>query len=105
MNASSTAQMKSDDGGAPTIGDYVDANSDSVALCWGPTTEELAQNKCNGNCGGGAGNGSMVDSDRGAQIKDFENVFVVFVQQQIQFFLSKIMLPYYFHILIGSLLH
>ena len=69
MDSSSTAQMIADANGGSTFGDYVDANSQYVSLCWGASAEELAQNIVNGSCGGGSA-GSMTNSGGGAQIKD-----------------------------------
>lgn len=70
MNSSSTAQMQSDGNGAKTLGEYVDANSDKIGICWGASLEELAQNICNGACGGGGSGGAMANAGGGAQIKD-----------------------------------
>lgn len=68
MTGSSTSQMESE---AKTVGEYVDKNSEYISICYGNTAEELAQNICNGSCGGGSGiSGSVVDSGGGAQIKD-----------------------------------
>lgn len=68
MTGSSTSQMESE---AKTVGEYVDANSQHISICYGSTAEELAQNICNGSCGGGSGtSGSVVNSGSGAQIKD-----------------------------------
>ena len=56
---------------AKTLGEWVDAHSEYVSLCYGSTPTELAQNICNGNCqGGGGSTGSVVSSGGGAQIKD-----------------------------------
>lgn len=68
MTGSSTSQMESE---AKTVGEYVDKNSEYISICYGNTAEELAQNICNGSCGGGSGtSGSVVNSSSGAQIKD-----------------------------------
>lgn len=60
---------------ATTVGEYVDENSQYIGLCYAKTPEEMGQNICSGNCGGGGSSGSMVNSGGGAQIKDltFEN--------------------------------
>lgn len=54
--------------GAKTLGEWVDANSQYVSLCYGATPEELAQNIASGNCAGGTAGGTA--SGGGAQIKD-----------------------------------
>ena len=69
MSAADTARMQEDGNGATTLGEYVDANSQYCALCWGASAEELAQNICNGSCGGGGSVGGG-NSSGGAQIKD-----------------------------------
>ncbi len=69
MNASSTSQMQSDGNGATTVGEFFDANSQYMSLCWAATPEEAIQQLCAGNCGGGS-SGSAVSSGGGAQIKD-----------------------------------
>lgn len=70
MDSSSTSQMQADANGAKTIGEWADMNSQYFSLCYAKTPEEMAQNICSGNCGGGGTSGSMVDSGGGAQIKD-----------------------------------
>ena len=56
---------------AKTLGEWVDAHSEYVSLCYGSTPTELAQNICNGNCqGGGSAPSNVVNSGGGAQIKD-----------------------------------
>lgn len=70
MTSSSIAQMQADANGAKTIGEWADMNSQYFSLCYAKTPEEMAQNICSGNCGGGGTSGSMVDSGGGAQIKD-----------------------------------
>lgn len=69
MSDSDTARMQSDGGGASTLGEYVDANSQYCALCWGASPEELAQNICSGSCGSGAGTGAT-NENAGVAIKD-----------------------------------
>lgn len=70
MDASSIAQMQADANGAKTIGEWADMNSQYFSLCYAKTPEEMAQNICSGNCGGGGSSGSVVGSGGGAQIKD-----------------------------------
>lgn len=70
MDSASTSQMQADANGAKTIGEWADMNSQYFSLCYAKTPEEMAQNICSGNCGGGGTSGSMVDSGGGAQIKD-----------------------------------
>ena len=70
MDASSIAQMQADANGAKTIGEWADMNSQYFSLCYAKTPEEMAQNICSGNCGGGGSSGSTVGSGGGAQIKD-----------------------------------
>lgn len=71
MSSSSTAQMQSDGGGeVKTVGDWFDANSEHVSACYAKTTEEMAQNICEGLCGGGSSSGGATDTGGGAQIKD-----------------------------------
>ena len=70
MTSSSTAQMQADANGAKTIGEWADMNSQYFSLCYAKTPEEMAQNICSGNCGGGGGTSAMTDSGGGAQIKD-----------------------------------
>lgn len=69
MTSSSTAQMKADGNGAATLGEYADAQSQYLGLCWGGSAEELVQNICNGSCGGGV-SGNLLNNGGGAQIKD-----------------------------------
>ena len=70
MNEASNAQMQEDGGGVSTAGEYADANSQYIGICWGASIEELGQNIVNGTCGSGGGGGSMTSSGGGAQIKD-----------------------------------
>lgn len=71
MNDSSRATMQNEGNGAKTLGDYLDQNSQYVAVCWGSSAEELAQNICSGACGGGGSSGSGATETGGsAQIKD-----------------------------------
>ncbi|MBR3208656.1 MAG: transglutaminase domain-containing protein [Bacilli bacterium] len=65
----SSQELMDSTGHYETLGEYVDANSQYVALCWGATLEELVQNICSGSCGGGGG-GTTASSGQGAQIKD-----------------------------------
>ena len=69
MNDASRATMQEEGNGATTLGDFLDQNSQYVAVCWGASPEELAQNICSGACGSGAGGGTT-SSGGGAQIKD-----------------------------------
>lgn len=66
---SSQEQMDST-GHFNTLGEYVDANSQYVALCWGATAQELAQNICNGACGGGGSTGSQTQGASAVLIPD-----------------------------------
>ena len=70
MNASSTSQMQSDGGGVKTAGEYADANSQYICICWGASIEELGQNIVNGTCGAGGSGSVGGNSGGGAQIKD-----------------------------------
>ena len=70
MNASSTSQMQSDGGGVKTAGEYADANSQYIGICWGASIEELGQNIVNGTCGAGGSGSVGGNSGGGAQIKD-----------------------------------
>lgn len=70
MTGSSTSSMQSETVGDGTLGPWIDANSQYVSLCSGNTPEELAQNICNGSCGGGSGTGTASSSGSGVQIKD-----------------------------------
>ena len=70
MTGSSTSSMQSETVGDGTLGPWIDANSQYLSLCSGNTAEELAQNICNGSCGGGSGTGAASSSGGGVQIKD-----------------------------------
>lgn len=63
------------DSNAQNVGEYVDENSQYIALCYAKTPEEMAQNICSGSCGGGSGTGGGSSSGGSAQVKDktFEN--------------------------------
>lgn len=70
MTGSSNASMATEKTGNGTLGEWIDQNSQYVGLCSGNTAEELAQNICNGSCGGGGSSGTSTSSGGGAQIKD-----------------------------------
>lgn len=65
----SSQELMDSTGHFNTLGEFVDANSEYVALCWGATPEELVQNICSGACGGGASSGGG-NAGAGAAIKD-----------------------------------
>lgn len=68
MSSSSNEKMMSE---ASTVGEWLDANSEYITVCVGKKPEELAENICNGQCGGGTGGSSTTTSaGSGAQIKD-----------------------------------
>ena len=68
MNDNSTSTMMAE---AKTTGEWLDANSEYITVCYGTTPEETAQNICTGTCGSDSGSsGSVVSSGGGAQIKD-----------------------------------
>ena len=69
MDGSSNSSMASEKTSTPTLGEWVDQNSQYVALCSGNTAQELAQNICSGACGGGSGTGGNSQGG-GAAIKD-----------------------------------
>lgn len=57
MTGASTSDMQAASGGAKTVGEFIDNNSQYVAMCWASSTEEMAQKICSGACGGGSGSG------------------------------------------------
>lgn len=73
MGGSSTSQMAADAEaqGVKTVGDWMNANSEYVSACYAKTTQEMAQNICEGQCGSGTSSGGGTDTGNGgAQIKD-----------------------------------
>lgn len=73
MGDSSTSQMQSDaqSQNVKTVGDWMNANSQYVSACYAKTTQEMAQNICEGQCGSGTGSGSSSSSGSGGvQVKD-----------------------------------
>ena len=70
-NSAQRQRMKSEGGGAQTVGDFFDANSQYMGLCWAATPEEAVQQLCTGGCeGGGSGSGTVSSSGGSAQVKD-----------------------------------
>ena len=69
-NSTSSQLMQSEGNGSSTLGDFLDQNSQYVAVCWGASPEELAQNICSGACGGGGSGSGAASTGGSAQIKD-----------------------------------
>ena len=73
MSASDTAQMQADAqaSNVKTVGDWMNAKSQYVSACYAKTTQEMAQNICEGQCGSGTGSSSGTSSGSGGvQVKD-----------------------------------
>ena len=54
MTGASTSDMQAASGGAKTVGEFFDNNSQYLSMCWASSAEEMAQKICSGACGGGS---------------------------------------------------